>query len=95
MQVFKVPHAVIPNPGISILDFRNRFTHEEKVSIYTAAESDVNVRIFLDDLSVADYILLTNQQIIDGVNYLVSQSIIASDRANEILNISIPFEPIP
>ena len=36
--------------NLSRSEFRSQFTHAEKVSLYTAAETDINVKLFIDDV---------------------------------------------
>lgn len=74
-----------PVTQISKLAFRNRFTQAEKEAIYTAAESSVSVKIWLDDLNAASYVDLTDQQTIDGVNSLEAAGLIGAGRVSEIL----------
>ena len=65
-------------------EFRSRFTTEEKVAMYDS--NNPIIRVFLDDVQFADYIDIDNQIIIDWVNYLVSEGLITSGRATEVLN---------
>lgn len=76
---------VVPNI-ISRLAFRNRFTLAEKTAIYTAAETQVLVRIWLDDLTNSEYVNLSDPTTIAGVTALVSVGILTEARKNEILN---------
>lgn len=69
----------------TVHQFRNKFTAAEKVTLYNAANTDINVKILLDDLMSARFVDVANQETIDGVNYLVSQSIVTAERAQEIL----------
>tara|TARA_R100001510_G_C7655854_1_gene215319 strand:+ start:1047 stop:1397 length:351 start_codon:yes stop_codon:yes gene_type:complete len=69
----------------TVHQFRNKFTAAEKVALYNAANTDVNVKILLDDLMSASFVDVANQETIDGVNYLASQSIVTAERAQEIL----------
>lgn len=68
------------------LDFRNKFTSQEKVQIYTAAMSDFAVKILLDDLAQSSYIDLQDPKIVDALTYLVSIGTITEARKQEILN---------
>lgn len=67
------------------LQFRNRFTMEEKAALYTAAEANVMLRIFLDDLNAAESIDLDDPATVFGVNTLEQVGIIGVGRAVEIL----------
>lgn len=88
VQVFDEPAPQSPQPKpISILAFRSRFTDAEKLAIYTAAESHLPVRIWLDDLSAAQNqtIDLIDERIIAGVNAMEYGGLIGAGRATEIL----------
>ena len=75
----------------SRIEFRNRFTSAEKVALYTAAETDVMIKIFLDDLSAAEYVDVTDEDIINHVAYIEQLEIINSERTAEILAVlSLP-----
>lgn len=67
------------------LEFRNLFTQAEKQALYTAAQSSVDVQIYLDDVNAAQYIETTDQTTIDGLNALATAGILTQARADEIL----------
>ena len=67
------------------LQFRNRFTFAEKQAIYAAAESSVDIRIFLDDVNAAEEINLDDPATIGGVQALEAGGLIAAGRSAEIL----------
>lgn len=79
--VVKVPRT------LSVLAFRSRFTDAEKITIYTAAETNLPVRIWLDDLSAsqAQTIDLIDPRIIAGVHAMEFGGLIGAGRAAEIL----------
>lgn len=77
--------AQAPNPVITKLAFRERFTQDEKVALYTAAKSEVRIQIWLDDLDAAQDLRLDDPRIIAGVQMLESQGMIGAGRAGEIL----------
>jgi len=79
--VVKVPRT------ITVLAFRDRFTDAEKIAIYTAAETNLPVKIWLDDLSSAhgQTIDLIDERIIAGVNAMEYGGLIGAGRAAEIL----------
>jgi hypothetical protein len=70
---------------ISRLDFRNRFSMNEKLAIYTIGETNVAAKVWLDDLAAAGYVSLEDERTIAGVNWLVSAGILTQQRADEIL----------
>lgn len=87
-----LPVVSNPNPSlpyITRLAFRSRLTNEEKVAIYTAAESSVQLKVFLDDLASATYVDLTRPDTIAGINFLETAGLVASGRAAEILDTTI------
>lgn len=70
---------------LSRFEFRSQFTAAEKQAIYTAAETVIDVRIWLDDLASAEQVDLENQATIDGLNTLEASGLIGVGRAAEIL----------
>jgi len=77
--------AFVSNSIITKLAFRNRFTLEEKVAIEVAKETNPVIRVFSDDILVAQDIDLDNSDLISGVNYLEHIGLIATGRASQIL----------
>lgn len=74
-----------PKRRITRLAFRNLFTGAEKIAIYTAAESSVQIRVWLDDLNAAEFVDLDYPATIAGVQALEAGGIIAEGRAAEVL----------
>jgi hypothetical protein len=74
-----------PEKIISKLAFRERFTTQEKVAVYTAAETNILIKVWLDDLNSAEYVTLDHPPLVEGVNYLEQEEIISEGRAGEIL----------
>lgn len=76
---------------LSTLSFRDRFTMDEKRAIYTAAQSSVDVRIWLDDLNAATpesdgtAVDLDDPRTVSGVQALESAGLLAAGRAAQIL----------
>jgi len=88
MPLITVSQTQPPQPSpsrLTRLAFRNRLTGPEKEAIYTAAETSVAIRIWLDDLAAAEYIDLTNPHTIVAVNNLEALMFIGVGRAAEIL----------
>ena len=75
----------IPEGCLSILSFRNLFTTAEKVALYTKSQTDIVLKIFIDDLSVTEWVDFKNFLTIQGMQYLVQQEIITVERYNEIM----------
>ena len=85
-ETFSTPDPVsTPRLRLTKREFRNQFTFAEKQAIYTAAETSVYIRIFLDDLMAAEYIDVDSAETIGGVQALESETLIASGRSAEIL----------
>lgn len=82
------PEVVQPkqvNWKITRLAFRNRFTQAEKIALYTAAASNVAIKVYLDDVNAATFIDLQRPDTIAGVQALELATIIAGGRAATIL----------
>lgn len=77
---------------LSTLAFRDRFTMDEKRAIYTAAQTVVDVRIWLDDLNAATpdsdgtAVDLDDLRTVAGVQALEAAGLIGTGRAAEILS---------
>lgn len=84
-----IPSIEQPSPPsriITRLEFRNRFTMQEKIDIYLATNTNVAIKIWLDDLTSAEHINLDDSMIIDSVNQLYTLGLITELRKDEILN---------
>lgn len=89
----EVPDATPPNAPpveqrLSVLAFRSRITTAEKQRVYTAAKTNVEVQIWLDDLIAASPkgILLNDPRTIAGVEGMeVAGLLDHPGRAKEIL----------
>lgn len=84
-----LPSPSDPNPQlpyITRLAFRSRFTNAEKLALYTAAETNKQLQVFLDDLAAATYIDLTRPDTIAGITFLETAGLLAAGRASEILS---------
>lgn len=75
----------VPKTQFTKLEFRRKFTVEELANLYIQAETDPVIKIFLDDLSLAEYIDITDQRTVDAISYLVSKGYLTQARADEIL----------
>jgi len=81
----KFPKPAPIGTKITRLAMRNRFTFAEKVDIENAKATDAEVKVFADDMVAANYIDLSDQNTIDGVNMLEQKGLIDAGRASEIL----------
>jgi hypothetical protein len=70
---------------ISKLEFMNRFLPDELAAIYTTANSNVYVQIWLDKFKVSEFVDISDTQTIEGVYALEQLSLIAQGRASIIL----------
>jgi len=85
-ETFSTPDPVsTPRLRLTKREFRNQFTFAEKQAIYTAAETSVDIRIFLDDLMAAKYIDCDNSDTVASVSALETATLIGTGRADEIL----------
>ena len=85
-ETFSTPDPVsTPRLRLTKREFRNQFTFSEKQAIYTAAETSVYIRIFLDDLMAAEYIDCDNSDTVASVSALETATLIGTGRADEIL----------
>ncbi len=50
----------LPRTRLTRLEFRNQFTMAEKQALYTAAQSNIDIQIFLDDVNAAEYVETTD-----------------------------------
>lgn len=91
----KLP-AALPRPApkrlLTRLAFRNRFTPAEKVALYTAANSNVQIKIYLDDLAAATFVDPERPDTVAGVQALEAATIIGPGRAAEILTAPVTDE---
>lgn len=91
---------------LTISQFRDRFTQDEKRAIYAAAAQVPDVRIWLDDLAAVTVVLdpddqtkvlsgvdLTDPRTVAGVQGLEAAGLIGTGRAAEIL--ALPAEEFP
>ena len=69
--------------------FRFRLTDSEYVGILSSSKTDVEVEAWLDTFSMSSNIDLDSQRTKDGMDLLVSKSLLTQDRADEILSAPI------
>jgi hypothetical protein len=77
---------------ITKLALRNRFTREEKVILENALAVSAEMKAWYRDYDAATFIDLARTDTIEGIGYLEYAGLIASGRANEILNNPITAE---
>lgn len=94
------PEPPAPDSRITRLAFRNRFTMAEKAAIEMAALDDASapmevraraatLRAYIKDMEAASAVDLTHEATQAGVRLLEAAGLIASGRADEILNSSV------
>jgi hypothetical protein len=71
---------------ITRLAFRKRFTQAELGAIYTVAQSQVMLRVYLDDLAAATFVDLTRPDTILSVQTLAALGLISAERVPQILS---------
>lgn len=90
---FIVPADVVVSKKITKLALRNRFTITEKVMIEAAAAQNTTdgflLKSWLADFNVSTYVDLSRTDTITGINFLEQKGLIASGRADQILNVDI------
>lgn len=72
---------------LSPKQFIERFVIEELLGIYTNAESNVSVRIWLDRLTGAEYVDLEDLSLQEGMAYMVFQNLITQERHDQIMGL--------
>lgn len=65
--------------------FMELFTIEELLAIYTHAETHIEVKIWLDRLVGAEYVVRTDAALLEGMAYMVFQNLITIERHNTIM----------
>lgn len=80
---------------ITKLAFRNRFTAAEKTALYTAAKTNVDIQIYLDDVNAATYIDLQRADTRASVQELETAGLIAAGRALQILDAPVQPDEVP
>jgi hypothetical protein len=80
-----IPTEFKPRRILTRLAFRNRFTAEEKATLYTVAKENVIIQIFLDDLQAAEEVDLDDMALVAGIDLLETSGLIDKGRAAEIL----------
>ena len=74
-----------PITAVSSLQFRQLFTSAEALAITTAAESNAQFRMFMDDESAAGTVVLASPEVQSGIAALVTAGLLTQARANAIL----------
>lgn len=82
--------APSPSRMVSSLEFRQRFTMDERMAITLAAskaleQGDARLQVFLDDLSSSGHVDLDHAEIVDGVQFIVDAKLVSKARGDEIL----------
>ena len=80
---------------ITKLAFRNRFTPAEKVALYNAAKTSVDIQIYLDDVNSATFIDLQRTDTRAAVQGLESLGLLAAGRALQILDAPVQTDEAP
>lgn len=85
IETYSTQAAPAPEPpAVTAEQFLQFFTTSEREAI--EASVDPSTRDFVTQLEAAGSFELSNTQIVQGVNYLVSQNLITSERATQVLS---------
>ena len=78
---------VVPTPPcvFSKLEFREKFTLAELTGMYNAVDTDVVVKIIIDDLKISDEIDTCHPALLNGIGYLYQAGYLTYERMMEIL----------
>lgn len=77
--------GVIPARSLDLLTFLRRFTIEEAAAVYAVAREDTAMEVLLERLRAADGVILTDVEVILGVEYCRTKGCISAARCEEIL----------
>lgn len=77
-----------PHSRMTRLAFLTRLDPELN-AIYTAAETSVDIKIFIDKVKSSEYINPADDKIINGMNALVTFGLITRDRAEVVMKTPI------
>ena len=80
-----------PSTQITKLEFRNLFTLPELIAIETASETDAILRVLDKNTQAASWIDLADPTVKAGLDYLVSKTLITSERETAILSNTLPI----
>ncbi len=72
---------------ITKLEFMELFTDTELESIFTTAKTDAKVEVFVEKFKASETILLSDQRLIDSLNYIESLGLLLNGRVNEIVGV--------
>lgn len=71
---------------ITKLQYMNRFSDTELVTLYTLAKSNIQIEIWLEKFKLAEFVNLDDPYTIQGVQVLELMGLLSAGRAGEILN---------
>lgn len=76
---------------LTVLQLRRLFTLSEKVALEDAIkDGNSAVKVFMDDLAVADFVDLSDTLVIEGIQFLVQHGFLTQARADQILANEMP-----
>lgn len=69
----------------TVVEFLDKFTDLELNAIFTAKKTDVLIDLMITRVTSATTVYYNDQKLLDGLNYLVSQSLLTNERKLEII----------
>jgi hypothetical protein len=83
-----VPPSRPPPTSISSSDFIKRLTPAERLAIATAGQSNAQILVWLTQLGAATTVIMSDPDLLAGVQAMVSAGLLTSQRAAQILDLS-------
>jgi hypothetical protein len=74
------------NRYVSHTNFVKRLSTEELRAIYTLADSNIDVKIWLDKFKMAQEVWLDHPDLVNGINSFAQAGMFSAERAQEILS---------
>lgn len=93
MEVISIGSSQPVTRIITPYAFKERFTEDEVVAIYTLAKSVVHIQIYLDDLNRLKQVDLALLKTKMSLQALQAAGVLTEERVNEIINNPVqPYE---
>lgn len=79
------PREPVYKTQFSVLEFRDRFTMEEKLAIRKAQFSDMEVGLVYDELQAASFVDVEDPRVAAGLDLYISKGLLEPGRKEELL----------